>query len=238
MDAGTTPDDADDSRWSAFVHCVRASATRRPPSRRRSMIARGKALAEAGDCASCHTADPAKPFAGGKRIDTPFGGDLFAQPDAGPRHRHRRLERRRFLPRAALRRGARRLALLPGLPLSEFHEADARRHSGRSAPISATLAPVTQHAAAAGAALAAQLSRRDARLELAVLQARHPRCRTSRRARSGIAAAIWSRALGHCGACHTPKNMFGADKRGQRLWRRRGRRLCSRRGSMAPSAAG
>ena len=37
-------------------------------------IARGKALTEAGDCASCHTADPAKPFAGGKRIDTPFGG--------------------------------------------------------------------------------------------------------------------------------------------------------------------
>src|SRR5271169_4437267 len=37
-------------------------------------IARGKALVEAGDCASCHTADPAKPFAGGKRIETPFGG--------------------------------------------------------------------------------------------------------------------------------------------------------------------
>ncbi len=27
-------------------------------------IARGKALTEAGGCASCHTADPAKPFAG------------------------------------------------------------------------------------------------------------------------------------------------------------------------------
>ena len=37
-------------------------------------IARGKALTEAGDCASCHTADPTRPFAGGKRIDTPFGG--------------------------------------------------------------------------------------------------------------------------------------------------------------------
>jgi mono/diheme cytochrome c family protein len=36
-------------------------------------IAHGKALAIAGDCASCHTADPAKPFAGGKRIDTPLG---------------------------------------------------------------------------------------------------------------------------------------------------------------------
>ncbi|KWV60808.1 alcohol dehydrogenase [Bradyrhizobium macuxiense] len=37
------------------------------------VIAHGKALTIAGDCASCHTADPAKPFAGGKRIDTPFG---------------------------------------------------------------------------------------------------------------------------------------------------------------------
>src|SRR6266705_3354567 len=36
-------------------------------------IARGQVLVVAGDCASCHTADPSKPFAGGKRIDTPFG---------------------------------------------------------------------------------------------------------------------------------------------------------------------
>ena len=37
-------------------------------------VERGKALTEAGNCAGCHTADPAKPFAGGKRIDSPFGG--------------------------------------------------------------------------------------------------------------------------------------------------------------------
>ena len=42
-----------------------------PPSP--ETIAKGKALTEAGDCGSCHTADPSKPFAGGKRIDTPFG---------------------------------------------------------------------------------------------------------------------------------------------------------------------
>src|SRR6202521_4621854 len=36
-------------------------------------IAPGQALVEAGDCTRCHPADPAKPFAGGKRIDTPFG---------------------------------------------------------------------------------------------------------------------------------------------------------------------
>src|SRR6185312_9242003 len=36
-------------------------------------IERGKALTVAGDCGGCHTADPARPFAGGKRIESPFG---------------------------------------------------------------------------------------------------------------------------------------------------------------------
>jgi len=36
-------------------------------------IRRGNALVVAGDCASCHTADPARPFAGGKRIETRRG---------------------------------------------------------------------------------------------------------------------------------------------------------------------
>src|ERR1044072_1045566 len=35
-------------------------------------IARGKALVVAGDCAGCHTADAAKPLAGGKPSGTPF----------------------------------------------------------------------------------------------------------------------------------------------------------------------
>ena len=36
-------------------------------------VARGNALTETADCSGCHTVDPAKPFAGGKRIETPFG---------------------------------------------------------------------------------------------------------------------------------------------------------------------
>ena len=54
------------------MQCIRAAgAAQAEPSE--ETIARGKALVIAGDCTSCHTADPAKPFAGGKRIDTPFG---------------------------------------------------------------------------------------------------------------------------------------------------------------------
>ena len=67
--------DADDSlrrRFCALRLALRHARQADPPSP--ETIARGKALVDAADCASCHTADPAKPFAGGKRIDTPFGG--------------------------------------------------------------------------------------------------------------------------------------------------------------------
>src|SRR3954469_14636389 len=55
----------------ALCSAVASAAVAAEPSP--ELIATGKALVEAGDCAGCHTADPAKPFAGGKRIDTPFG---------------------------------------------------------------------------------------------------------------------------------------------------------------------
>lgn len=47
-------------------------------------LAKGKYLTTAADCTACHTSDPAKPFAGGYRFDTPFG-TLFSTnitPDA------------------------------------------------------------------------------------------------------------------------------------------------------------
>src|SRR5690606_21449217 len=36
-------------------------------------VQRGRALANAGDCISCHTAKGGKPFAGGYPVETPFG---------------------------------------------------------------------------------------------------------------------------------------------------------------------
>jgi mono/diheme cytochrome c family protein len=38
-----------------------------------SLVERGEYLARAGDCVSCHTAPGGEPFAGGLRLDTPFG---------------------------------------------------------------------------------------------------------------------------------------------------------------------
>jgi mono/diheme cytochrome c family protein len=47
-------------------------------------VARGKALATAGDCVACHTAPKGQPFAGGLALSTPFGVIMTANltPDA------------------------------------------------------------------------------------------------------------------------------------------------------------
>lgn len=52
-----------------------------------SVVERGEYLARAGDCVSCHTAPGAAPFAGGLRLDTPFGymlsPNITPDPDTG-----------------------------------------------------------------------------------------------------------------------------------------------------------
>jgi mono/diheme cytochrome c family protein len=51
------------------------------------LVKRGEYLARAGDCVACHTADKARPFAGGLPINTPFGTivtpNITPDPDTG-----------------------------------------------------------------------------------------------------------------------------------------------------------
>jgi len=123
------------------------------------------------------------------------------------------MERPELLHRAALWRGAKRVALLSGVPLSEFHQLtrddilSIRAYLSRPWRRSATRRP-------SRAALSLELPRVDARLGLSVFK-------------PGIfepdqnKSAAWNRGgylvtgLSHCGACHTPKNVFGADRRGR-----------------------
>ena len=160
------------------MHCVRrrrCHAQLKLSQRRADAedIARGKALTEAGDCASCHTADPAKPFAGGKRIDTPFGG--IYSPNLTP-DRETGLgawsddDFYRALRFGVARDGSR---YYPAFPYPNFTKLTRQDIFAIRAYL-ATLTPVRNTPPRARAALAVQLSRRDARLELAVLQARHP----------------------------------------------------------------
>ncbi len=176
-------------------------------------IALGKALTIAGDCASCHTADPAKPFAGGKRIDTPFGG--IYPPNLTP-DRDTGLgawsddDFYRALRYGVAPNGSR---YYPAFPYPNFTKLIRDDILAIRAYL-ATLAPV--------------------RNSVPPPELRFPlNYRVVMRAwnylffRPGIImpdpskSGAWNRGrylvegLAHCGACHTPKNIFGADKRGQ-----------------------
>jgi mono/diheme cytochrome c family protein len=176
-------------------------------------IAHGKALVEAGDCASCHTADPAKPFAGGKKIDTPFGGiyspNLTPDRDTGIGG----WSDADFY--GALRYGIDPdgSRYYPAFPYPYFTKLTRPDIAAIRAYL-ATLAPFQN--------------------EAPTPELRFPlNFRVVMRAwnylflRPGILepdqskGTDWNRGrylvegLGHCGGCHTPKNIFGADKRGQ-----------------------
>jgi mono/diheme cytochrome c family protein len=190
----------------SVVDCARAE-----PSA--ETIARGKAMAEAADCASCHTADPSKPFAGGKRIDTPFGAifspNLTPDRDTGIGA----WSDAEFL--RALRYGIRRDGshYYPAFPYPNFTKM-IRDDIFAVRAYLATLPPV--------------------RNTPPPPQLRWPlNYRVVMRLwnylffRPGIfepdqnKSPAWNRGgylvtgAAHCGACHTPKNIFGADRRGQ-----------------------
>jgi mono/diheme cytochrome c family protein len=175
-------------------------------------IAHGKALVETGGCASCHTADPAKPFAGGKRIDTPFGAvyspNLTPDRDTG----------------------------LGGWSDADFYGAlrygedpdGSRYYPAFPYPYFTKLTRPDIVAIRAYLATLTPFSNTTPEPEL-----RFPlNFRRLMHAwnylflRPGILmpdqqkGTEWNRGrylvegIGHCGACHTPKNIFGADKHG------------------------
>jgi mono/diheme cytochrome c family protein len=174
-------------------------------------IAHGKALAEAADCAGCHTTDPAKPFAGGKKIDTPFGG--IYSPNLTP-------DRETGIGGwsddefyRALRYGARPDGSLyyPAFPYPNFTKL-IRDDIFAIRAYLATLTPV------ANTPPPSELS---FPLNYRILM----RGWNFLFFQPGIfmpdqqKSAQWNRGgylvegAAHCGGCHTPKNMFGADKR-------------------------
>jgi mono/diheme cytochrome c family protein len=176
-------------------------------------IARGKALTEAGDCASCHTADPAKPFAGGKRIDTPFGG--IYSPNLTP-DRATGLgawsddDFYRALRFGIARDGSR---YYPAFPYPNFTRLTRQDIFAIRAYL-ATLTPVSN-------------APRPPELHWPFNYRVVMRGWNWLFFKPGILmpdqqkSAEWNRGrylvegVAHCGACHTPKNMFGADRRGQ-----------------------
>jgi len=178
-------------------------------------IARGEALTVAGDCASCHTADPTKPFAGGRRLDTPFGAIYSANLTPDRETGLGQWTDEQFL--RAMRFGTRPdgSRYYPAFPYPHFTKL-TRDDALAIRAYLATVAPV--HSSTPPPQLRWPLNYRVLMRGWNLLFFR-----------SGVfepdqnKSAQWNRGgylvegLGHCGACHTPKNLFGAEKRGARF---------------------
>ncbi len=174
-------------------------------------IAHGKALTEAGDCASCHTADPSKPFAGGKRIDTPFGAiyspNLTPDRDTGIGG-WRDEDFRRALREGVAPDGSR---YYPAFPYPNFTKMTRDDILAIRAYL-ATLTPVRN-------ALPPPELRWPLNYRVVMRLWDYLFFRPGIFEPDQQKSAEWNRGgylvegVGHCGACHTPKNMFGADKR-------------------------
>ena len=175
-------------------------------------IAHGKALAVAGNCASCHTADPAKPFAGGKRIATPLGA--IYSPNLTPD----------------------RETGLGGWSDEDFVR--AFRHG--LAPDGSRYYPVFPYPYFTKLTRQDLLAIRAYLATLTPISSTHPSTELRWPLNYRVVMRLWDylffrpgifepdqqksaewnrggylvRGVAHCGACHSPKNSFIADKRG------------------------
>jgi mono/diheme cytochrome c family protein len=180
-----------------------------------SAIERGRYLAAAGDCAACHTADGGKPFAGGRAIPTPFGTiystNITPDKDTGIGN----WTEEEFY--RAMREGIRADGkhLYPAFPYPWYTKLTRADIDSIKAFLDA-LPPVRQANRDTG--LPWPFSVREVMTGWNALYFKKGEYRPDPQL-----SPEWNRGaylvegLGHCGACHTPKNFAGAVKTSHRL---------------------
>lgn len=179
------------------------------------LIKRGAALAALGDCGACHTAPGGRPFAGGRALPTPFG-TIYATnitPDAETGIGS--WSEAAFL--RAMRYGIRRdgAYLYPAFPYDHFTRVSDDDDMAIYAYLM-TREPV--RATRTANDLPFPLNTRIVMFGWDLLFFRAGPFRPDSRHDE-----IWNRGaylvdgLGHCGACHTPRNILGAEKSDQGL---------------------
>jgi mono/diheme cytochrome c family protein len=180
-----------------------------------SAIERGRYLAAAGDCAACHTAEGGKPYAGGRPVPTPFGviysTNITPDKDTGIG----RWTEAQFY--RAMHEGIRADGkhLYPAFPYPWYTKLSREDVDAIKAFLDA-LPPVREENKQT--ALPWPLSVRE------VMTGWNSLYFTKGEYRPDPGqSAEWNRGaylvegLGHCGACHTPKNIAGGLKTRQNL---------------------
>ncbi len=179
------------------------------------LVKRGQYLVRVGDCLSCHLRAGGSPFAGGLALNTPFGIIYSANitsdktngigdwtPDQFYRAMHDGI-------------GAHGEHLYPAFPYPWFTRVSRADDDAMLAYLKTT-APIAE--APPANQLPFPLSIREVMAGWNLLF-----LKSSSSDSDSAQSKDWNRGaeivngLGHCSACHTPKNVFGADKSSQAL---------------------
>jgi mono/diheme cytochrome c family protein len=173
-------------------------------------VERGRYLATAADCVACHTAPGGKPFAGGLPLETPFG--VLVTPNITP-HREAGIGAwtdAEFV--AALHEGKGRggKRLFPAMPYPSYTKIATRDALAIRAYLN-TLQPVAEKIEVNQLPFPISW-----RFNMSVWNLLN--FDSGRFVPDPGQSEQWNRgrylvdALGHCGTCHTPKTLLGAEK--------------------------
>ncbi len=171
------------------------------------LVEQGRYLATAGDCISCHTRTGGEPFAGGRPLNTPFGVIYSANITPDPKTGIGAWSERQF--ERALRSGiaADGTHLYPAFPYTEYTRVtDQDVHAIYS--YMRTLKPVSYIPPKNKMPLPFSVRASLAVWNMMFLD-------EGRFAPEASRSPEWNRGayltlgLGHCGACHSPRNFLG-----------------------------
>ncbi|MFC6330755.1 c-type cytochrome, partial [Alloalcanivorax gelatiniphagus] len=175
-------------------------------------LERGRLVAEAGDCAVCHTAEGGTVNLGGRPFETPFGTlystNLTPDPDTGIGNwSYAAFER-------AMREGIGRDGrhLYPAFPYTDFakiSDADMQALYGYLMAQPAVAAPAPQNDLRFPFNIRSMMAGWNF-----LFHDPSPFKPDPTRSAQWNRGAYLFEGAGHCGACHTPRNLFGAEKGG------------------------
>ena len=176
-----------------------------------AVVARGEYLARAGDCISCHSRPGGAPFAGGLAMNTPFGAIVSTNITPDSEQGIGQYTLADFT--HALREGKDRDGdfLYPAMPYTNFAKMTDDDLSALYAYFIKGVQPAKQHNAKTSLTWPFSMRWLMAGWNALYL---HKETYTAEPAQT----AEWNRGaylvqgLGHCGACHTPRSITGAEK--------------------------
>jgi mono/diheme cytochrome c family protein len=183
-----------------------------PSSFPRELVAKGEILASAGDCGTCHTSNPVQPYAGGYAFSTPFGVVHSTNITPDPETGIGRWSEAAFT--RAMREGVARdgSQLFPAFPFDHFTKLSDDDIKAIYAYLM-TVPPAKAAAMPNRLSFPANVRALQAAWKMLYLHEGPYRPNPAKSAEWNRGAYL-AEGIAHCGACHTRRNVFGAEQVG------------------------